>query len=162
RATAYPGTLNYVDGQASVGGKAVDSKAIGTVQLEAGQTLDTQNGKAEVLLTPGVFLRVGDNSRVKMISPSLTDTDVELEKGEAMVEVSEIHPEKRLVVEQSGGASRLVKTGIYEFDANQGQVRVFDGEALVQANENDKQIKVKGGHEIDLNAASMKSHGFDK
>jgi hypothetical protein len=47
--------------------------------LQTGESLTTGNGKAEVLLTPGVFLRVGSDSLVKMISPSLTNTDVSLE-----------------------------------------------------------------------------------
>jgi FecR protein len=160
--TAYPGTLNYVEGQASIGSEALNSKSIGAAQLEAGQTLATGQGKAELLLTPGVFLRVGDNSTVKLVSPSITDTDVELQKGEATVEVTEIHPENRLVIDERGGAARLVKTGFYDFDANQEEVRVFEGEALVEASNSDKQIRVKGGHEVDLNATNIKSHGFDK
>lgn len=41
-------------------------------------------------------------------------------------------------------------------------MRVFEGEALVQANDSDKQVKVKGGHEVDLKATNIKSRGFDK
>ena len=35
-------------------------------ELNTGDVLDTAQGKAEILLTPGVFLRVGDNSEVRM------------------------------------------------------------------------------------------------
>src|SRR6516164_6028979 len=90
---ALPGTLNYVEGQVSIGTQALDSKFIGSTELRPGESLATEQGKAEILLTPGVFLRVDDNSSVKMISPSLTDTEVGLSKGHAMVEVTEIHPE---------------------------------------------------------------------
>jgi len=38
-------------------------------------------GKAEILLTPGAFLRVGGDSAVKMISPGLTNTQVEVQRG---------------------------------------------------------------------------------
>ncbi len=159
-ATAYPGTLNYVEGQASIGTEALNSKSIGSIQLQPGQSLNTQNGKAEVLLTPGVFLRVGSNSEVKMVSPSLTDTEVQLEKGEATVEVTEIYRQNRLLIDEDGAPAQLVKNGFYDFDANQAQLRVFAGEALLEFN--DKPIKVKGGHEFDLNAANPKPHGFDK
>jgi hypothetical protein len=67
--SAVAGTLNYVEGQASIGDQALNSKSIGTVELQAGQSLVTEKGKAEVLLTPGVFLRIGNNSFVKMIPP---------------------------------------------------------------------------------------------
>ena len=89
---AVPGSLNYVEGQVSMGTKALDSKSIGSAELQVGQSLTTKNGKAEVLLTPGVFLRVGNNSSVRMISPSLTDTEVAVDRGHAMIEVAEIDP----------------------------------------------------------------------
>src|SRR5260370_1190324 len=66
--SAVPGTLNYVEGKVSIGGDTLDSKSIGSAELKRGQSLTTESGKAEVLLTPGVFLRVGDNSTVTMIS----------------------------------------------------------------------------------------------
>src|SRR5215475_5744633 len=59
---AVPGTLNYVEGQASIGNEALNTKSVGAAELEPGQTLATENGRAEVLLTPGIFLRLGDNS----------------------------------------------------------------------------------------------------
>src|SRR5258708_9494897 len=79
--TATPGTLNYVEGQASMGGQSLDSKAVGAAELQTGQVLETQNGKAEILLTPGVYLRLGSNSSVKMASGGLTNTEVPLNQG---------------------------------------------------------------------------------
>jgi FecR protein len=160
--TAYPGTLNYVEGRVSIGRESLDAKSIGSAQLGAGQTLTTQNGKAELLLTPGVFLRVGDNSSLKMVTPNLTDTDVQLQNGEATVEVTQIYPQNRLVIEEDGAPVRLLKAGFYDFDANAEQIRVFDGEAVVEAKASDKLIKVKGGHEVDLKASELKSRGFNK
>jgi FecR protein len=159
-ATAYPGTLNYVEGQASIGSETLNSQSIGSAQLEPGQSLTTENGKAEVLLIPGVFLRVGADSSVQMISPSLTNTEVLLQKGEATVEVTELHKENRLRMDENGTVTELVKTGFYDFDANQNQIRVFDGQAMVK--DNDREIRVKGGHELELNASKLKPHGFDK
>ena len=69
---------------------------MGKVEVGAGQSLKTQAGKAEILLTPGVFLRLEDRSSVKMISPGLLDTEVVLEQGEATVEVAEIHKENNV------------------------------------------------------------------
>ena len=158
--TAYPGTLNYVDGQASIGSQKLTSGSIGSAQLEPGQSITTQNGKAEVLLTPGVFLRVGSNSSVQMISPSLTDTEVSLQKGEATIEVTDIHRENRLLMQEDGTVTELMKAGFYDFDARQSEIRVFDGEALVR--DSDKVIKVKGSHELDLNSPKLKARRFDK
>src|SRR5579884_2108919 len=60
--TARPGTINYVEGRVLLDGQFLNEKSIGTAELQSGERLDTQQGKAEILLTPGVFLRVGDNS----------------------------------------------------------------------------------------------------
>src|ERR1700733_11436545 len=76
--SAVPGTLNYVEGQVAVAGQTVTSHSVGSVQLEPNQVLETGQGRAELLLTPGVFLRVGDNSAVRLISPGLADTRVEV------------------------------------------------------------------------------------
>jgi hypothetical protein len=160
-ASAVPGTLNYVEGNASIGSEALNSKSIGSAQLQPGQSLGTQTGKAEVLLTPGVFLRVGDDSSVKMISPSLTNTEVAIQKGEAIVEVDEIHPENDLRFTADGTTATLRKNGLYDFDVNQGELRVFDGEASLE-NEG-KSVTVKGGHELALSAnAPLKTRKFNK
>lgn len=158
--TAYPGTLNYVEGQVSIGSQPVDSKSIGTAEVGAGQTITTELGKAEVLLTPGVFLRLGDSSEVKMIAPNLTDTEVAVQKGEATVEVTDIHPENRLIVDEGNAATRLEKNGFYDFDADQGIVRVFSGQAEVR--ENDQSVKLKGSHELMLATEKLQAHGFKK
>ncbi|HEX8892421.1 MAG TPA: hypothetical protein VF783_03805 [Terriglobales bacterium] len=158
---ALPGTLNYVEGQASIADQVLDAKSIGSASLEPGQTLTTGNGKAEILLTPGVFLRVGDNSTVKMVSTKLTDIEADLEKGQATVEIAELHQYNQFRLDEDGAATYMLKDGLYAFDADRDQVRVLKGEALVQ--DNDQQVKVKGGHELDLNQTGhLKAVKFDK
>ncbi len=161
RQSANPGTLNYIEGQASIAGQTLDSKSVGSAQLQAGQSLETGNGKAEILLTPGVFLRLGSNSNVRMISPNLTNTELALSQGEAMLEVDELHSQNDIRISQPGASTRVLKTGLYEFNAANRDVRVFDGKAAVQ--ENDREVAVKGGHELALNADDKpKARGFDK
>jgi FecR protein len=158
---ALPGTLNYVEGQVSIGTRALGASSIGSTVLLPGQSLTTENGKAEVLLTPGVFLRLGTNTSVKMISPGLTDTEVELDQGHAMVEVAEIHPENDIRISQHGVIAQLVKTGLYDFDADRNQIRVFDGQAYLE--QDDRRVKVKSGREVSLGPeGSLKAVKFEK
>lgn len=145
------GALNYVEGQASINGQTLTPKSVGSVQVLKGQSLVTQSGKAEILLTPGVFLRVDDNSSVLMVSPSLVPTVVKLTSGRAMVEVTYIQKENDIRVEENGGSTKLLKKGLYDFDADQSQVRVFKGEAQVFTE--NRKIDVKQGHEVTLNTA---------
>ena len=51
--SALPGTLNYVEGQAYIGQDSLNANSIGNEMLRPGETLSTDNGKAEILLTPG-------------------------------------------------------------------------------------------------------------
>jgi hypothetical protein len=155
-----PGTLNYVEGQASIGGESLSSKSVGSAELQPGQTLSSGQGKAEILLTPGVFLRVGSDSAVKMISPSLTNTEIEVQRGEALIEVDQIFKQNNLRVLEDGATTQLQKRGLYDFNADQQVVRVLDGQALLQAG--DQNIKIKGDHEVTLNAPELKSRKFDK
>jgi hypothetical protein len=161
RRTATPGALNYVEGQASMDDQTLDSKSVGSAQLQAGQVLATGNGKAELLLTPGVYLRLGSNSSVKMISSGLTNTQVALYQGQAMLEVDQIYPQNDIRVLESGASTRVMKTGLYGFDAAAYTVRVFDGKADVFVG--DHETSVKGGHEVALNAnGKLKAQGFNK
>jgi hypothetical protein len=159
-APAQPGTLNYVEGQASLGDQPINSKSVGSAALSAGQVVTTGVGKAELLLIPGVFLRVGVHSTVKMVSPGLSETAIEVEKGEATVEVAEILKENDLHVDEGGASVRLLKTGFYDFDAGQNVVRVFKGEASLHSSQG-KRIKIKGNHQIALNTHPLKSRDFD-
>lgn len=144
--SAVPGTVNYVEGQVSVGDQPLDKDSVGKAAVEAGQALSTEKGKAEILLTPGVFLRAGDNTAVQMNDAELTDTHLTVTQGHAMVEVDQIYPQNDIRVREGDATARLMKPGLYDFDLQQHAMRVFDGEAMVQ--EGDKQIKLKSGHEL--------------
>src|ERR1700751_4676153 len=146
---AVPGTLNYVEGQVSINGHSVNQSSVGFSALQMGQLVETGDGKTEILLTPGVFLRVGDNSAVRMISPNLADTEVELVKGRADVEVDQLFKQNDLRVRMKGNEARLLKTGLYAFDSERGTVQVFDGEAeVLPFNGQQKPIVVKDGHQL--------------
>ncbi len=157
---ARPGTLNYVEGHASLGSQPLNDSSIGKIVVDPGQTLMTENGKAELLLTPGVFVRLGESSALTMISLGLTNTRVSLDRGEAFVEVDEIHPENDLRILQDGITTQLVKMGLYDFSANLHVVRVLDGEAIVDTGERD--VKVTSGHMVDLTTEPLKVRKFDK
>ena len=156
-----PGTLNYVEGNASLGTQALSSRSIGATELQPGQTLKTAQGRAEVLLSPGAVLRIGDNSSVRMVSPSLTNTQVQIESGQAMIEVDEVYPDNEICVLANGIKVQLKKTGLYAFDDRQNELRVFDGKA--QADNGRKHVEVESGHELKLvDTGKLKPQRFDQ
>ncbi|RXH57764.1 FecR domain-containing protein [Granulicella sibirica] len=163
---ARPGTLNYVEGQASIEGRPLTPHSIGTTELEASQYLATAKGKAEILLTPGVFLRIAEDSTVQMVSPDLMHTEIRLEQGRADVEVDQLFPQNRLLVDMKNGQTHLLKNGLYTFDSGTSTVRVFDGKAAVYPGTNlqtdIKPIDVKDGRQLALNGEPAKPQKFDK
>jgi uncharacterized membrane protein YgcG len=159
--SAVPGTLNYVEGSASMNGQTVGQNAVGSATLEPGQVISTTNGRVEVLLTPGVFLRLAHNSAVQMVSPDLTDTVVKVEHGRATVEVDQLFKENDIHIVEENVPVQLVKTGLYEFDADRGAVLVFSGEAAVQRT-NGKWETIKDHHDVNIaEGATMKPAKFD-
>jgi hypothetical protein len=158
---AQPGAVNYVEGNVTLDGRPITNSSVGTTAVDQGQILATAQGKAEMLLTPGIFLRLGDNSGVKMTSDSLTNTQAQLQNGRAMVEVDMIAPENRVTVVVNGYATQLMKKGIYRFDTNPASVAVYDGKAAVTVD--DKKIELGKNHELMLtgNLAQLKPQKFD-
>ena len=158
--SARPGVVNYIEGHAYVDGHELNASKLKGVALYANQTLSTDIGKAEILLTPGVFLRIGDNSAIRMISPSLTDTQFEVIKGEAMIEAAQVVKDNNIEAINHGAVIRIEKAGLYRVNAeNPPTVSVFDGKADVRIGGAKQQVKK--GRELIL-AAGSKPVKFDK
>ena len=155
-----PGSINYVEGKASIGTQDLGPNSPGSVELEKDQILTTAAGKVEVLLTPGVFLRVADNSSVRMISSDLANTEVAVEKGRAAVEVLDIHKENNIRISLNDTSTKLLNKGLYDFDADHNQVRVFKGKADVYAG--DQKVSLTSQRELPLaGSGKLKPQSFD-
>jgi len=130
-----PGTINYLEGQATIDGKPLTTPSIGITIVESGQVLDTQNGKVEVLLTPGVFLRLGENSEARMVSSGLADVEVALTRGQAAVEADYWSKDNRLRIDENQSRVDILKQGLYVLNTGQPFVQVLDGKAKVMFEE---------------------------
>src|SRR5438034_7241679 len=79
------GLVNYVQGSATV--KAATS-------IPAGKPIGTGPGGAlEILLNPGSYLRMGENSTVVLDTIELTDIALRILQGSAVIEASGIDKE---------------------------------------------------------------------
>jgi hypothetical protein len=138
--TASPGMINYIEGQVSFDNRPLSSS--GPVVMQPGQVLSTANGFAEILLTPGAFLRVGSHSQVRLISAGLADTSVQLDRGTALVEVEQFIKSTNLAIVVKGATAQIDKQGLYDFDADQQAIRVLDGKLTVAAAAGSKSIGI--------------------
>src|SRR6476469_7474053 len=79
--SAHSGLIHYVEGQVSLDGKQVEVKNASFPEVKENMELRTADGRAEVLLSPGAFLRLGENSAIRMVSNKLTDSRLEFLSG---------------------------------------------------------------------------------
>src|SRR6185437_6320489 len=157
--SAHSGMVNFVEGDVQLAGQAVKLDGAIFPDVKIGQTLSTKAGRAEILLTPGVFLRLDNNASFRMVSNKLTDTQVEILSGSALIEADEILKDNRIAVKMGDSNTLLLKTGLYHFNADAGQVRTFEGKAQVSAASNSTELK--GGHTL-LVGSSLTTDKFNK
>ncbi len=115
----------------SVDGQRLEPKFGRFYDIKPGAELRTDEGRAEVLLTPGVFLRVDQNSSIRMVSNRLTDTRVEFVGGSASLDSSNAAGDYPLTIAFKGYQVKLDKAGQYRFNSAPAELRVDRGEAQV-------------------------------
>lgn len=140
-----PGSLNSVQGQVNYGGKEAQALPRASERLRPGEAIRTEHGKAELLLTPGTFLRIGNFSEAEMLSRSLENTRVKVVKGMALVD-AEAGYKNDLTIMMDGTRTRIEKRGLYGFDAGRETIGVLRGKAEVYAG--DSRFRLKGNHQL--------------
>src|SRR5579863_9069524 len=86
---AHSGVVYFFEGSVFIGDQLLEPRFGRFPDIGEGVELWTERGRAEVLLTPGVFLRLGDHGAIRMLSNQLSDTRVELLHGSAILESKE-------------------------------------------------------------------------
>ena len=132
--SAHSGTVHYLDGDVSIEGVPLQAKAGRFAEVKENEVLRTGQGRAEVLLTPGVFLRVGENSSIQMLDNRLASTRVEVLSGNVMVESDDAQMSIKnspVTVVYGSYQVRMVKHGLVEISSDPSQMKVFKGEAEV-------------------------------
>jgi hypothetical protein len=160
--SAHSGTLHYSDGTVMIDGSRVETKVGKFPEIKEKSVLSTGQGRAEVLLTPGVFLRIGENTEVRMLDNRLLSTRVEILRGTAIVEsddpeLSVKNPSVTVIYKDY--EIQPVKFGIFEITSEPGQLRVFKGQALVQTGT--EHVTVKEGRLLPFSAALL-TEKFDE
>jgi hypothetical protein len=160
-APSHSGTVHYFEGDVSIDGTKLVSQTGRFSDLKEQSTLQTAQGRAEILLTPGVLLRLGENTSIKMLDSRLMSTRVELLSGTAMmedVESGETVKDPPVTLVYKDFSAQPAKFGLFEMNSDPGQVKVFKGEARVTGNGSTE--TVKDGNLINL-GTTMASAKFD-
>jgi hypothetical protein len=157
--SAHAGVVQYVEGRAYLNDQVVEPKFGQFPDIKENQEFRTEEGRAEILLTPGVFLRLGENSSIRMLSTRLTDTKVEVLSGSAMIECNDVPKDNSIQAIYKGNAMRFEKQGLYRIDTQPARLRVYEGEAVVT--DSSGQLTLRGGKETNL-AGALLAESFDR
>jgi hypothetical protein len=130
------GLLNFSEGAVFINNQPVKQHAGAYPSLQEGSDLLTQSGRAELLLTPSAYLRIGQNTAVRMVSNRLTDTKVEVLYGSAMLDSTEALENTGITLIFKERQVRIKKPGKYRIDSDPPQFRVFQGTAEIASSIN--------------------------
>ena len=157
--SAKSGVIAYVEGKVFQGDQPIENSVTKFPEIKENQIVRTEDGRAEVLLTPGVVLRLGENSSLKLLTNRLIDTRLELLAGSAVVEADDIAKDTAVAIACKTGTVSLAKAGIYRFDAEPARVKVFKGLPDVQMS--GQTLPVGARRMLALNGASASVEKFD-
>lgn len=157
--SAHSGVVQYVEGDVSIDNQPIHPKFAQFPELKPDQVIATDEGRVELLLTPGVFLRMPENSSVRMLSNSLSDTRLTVLSGSALIEIGELLPNNSITFVAGGAQIALAHKGLYRIDADPSRLRVYDGQAHVTAE--NAQAVVRKGHEVALDSSTLALASFD-
>jgi hypothetical protein len=129
--SAKAGLIHYVEGAVTVDEKPVPTSPGTFPSIKEGSALKTEQGRAEVLLTPNVFLRVDQYSAVRMLGTALTDTRVDFVRGSVIIDALKADGSIPVVLLYGSSQIRFLKPGVYRLDSDTDVLQVYSGEAEV-------------------------------
>jgi hypothetical protein len=151
--SARSGLVNFFEGVVFLDGQPLAAKSGTFALLREGSSLLTQSGRAEVLLTPDTYLRIGADSSIRMISSDIDDTKVELLSGSSILDSTRAPDGEFVKIIFKDATIRILKPGHYRMDAEPPQLRVYEGEAEVVRT--GSQVKIESSQLMPLDGAPV-------
>lgn len=159
--SVYSGVVNYFEGSVLLDNNPVEPKPGRFAEIKPGSEFRVEDGRAEILLTPGVYLRMGTGSDIRMVSNLLVDTKIDLVDGPAVIDAAEPTPQTSVTMILGNYQVHIRKAGRYRMDTLPLELRVTDGEAEVTS-EGEKPTIVESGHLLHLlSGVMMASYSVD-
>ena len=119
------------------------------------------DGKAEILLNPGSYLRLGPNSAFEFLSTALDDVNIRVDSGSAIFEVYAANEFKVAVITPKSKLY-LVESGVYRVDIlDHGKAKVEVWRGRAQLGDSTTAI-VKTGREAVVSNGTASIVKFDK
>ena len=156
--SAKAGGINAITGQASVHsrGETDWQQLLITDDLDAGDRVRTAfDGRVEILLNPGSYLRLGGDSEVELSNNTLENLEVRLLRGTAIVEATGADDlDLNINISTPHAKIAIVRQGLYRLNVvpeNATELIVRKGRVILS----DSHTKVKGGNKVIFNATNV-------
>lgn len=149
--SAKAGGVNLASGGVTVQrkGKAEWQPIAAKDRLDAGDLVRTNaDGRLEILLNPGSYMRADGNSEFELADPSLNNLRIKLVRGSAIIEATGFGGAGFLTeIDTPQTRVAIIENGLYRIDLQPNTTSLFvrKGRALVGG---DVPIKVKRGRKI--------------
>lgn len=162
------GVVNLIEGEAAYSPSSGQPSELKLQQrLGNGDAIQTgQNGRAEILLTPGYYLRLAADTHVVFLDLSPNNLKLKISKGSAICEIVVlgnvgwyyIPLEDSMTISTPAGEFVTVKGGVYRFDvgANETDLKVTKGLSVVAG------ARVESGMKATLRNGSPSVTKFNK
>jgi len=128
--------------------------SLGTQMKDGDRLITEAQGRAEILLNPGSYMRLDEKSEVRAVSTSLSQTRFELVKGSAIVEVTEIDKKEPIEIVTPQGPVSIAKRSLIRLDAKgpATSVAVRQGEVSLgtQKVKSGKLARLAAGEQADV------------
>ena len=143
--STHSGLIHFFEGEVYLGDQSLVSHLGKFPSVPQGAELRTAEGRAEVLLTPGVFLRMGDRSAIRLVANDLADTQVELETGSVIVDSGEPNLNTSVTLIYRNWRIHFLQKGAYRIDADPPRLWVRQGQAEVLSPVSEQPVSVEQG-----------------
>lgn len=160
--SAKAGGVNYTEGKVSIVRK--DGKSgllLKSDKIEIGDKISTgADGKAEILLNPGSFVRLGGNTEFEFQTTDLDNLKLKLSSGRAIFEVYADN-EFKVTLDLPNADIELTKSGVFRVDVladGSGKISVWKGKVIV----GDEKAEVKAGKSAIVSGKTAAIAKFDR
>ena len=160
--STHSGVIHFFEGAVYLGDQPLESHLGKFPSVPQGGELRTAEGRAEVLLTPGVFLRMGDRTAIRMVSNDLADTRVELQTGSAIVDSGEPNADTSVSLIYKKWRVHFLRKGVYRIDSDPPCLWVRQGEAEVFADAGGQPLSVEHGMSLPLAAVLVPERSIEE
>jgi hypothetical protein len=159
--SAMAGYIHHAEGDVFLNDRPIHPKPTDFLHVQEGQRLRTAEGKAEILLIPGSFLRLGANSEIEMLSAGLTNVRLRVTRGSAIVDLISVFEKDSITLLAADSEIRFPKPGLYRVNAADPltTLDVFRGKAAVFAGGEKRELKAK--RELSLAPAAAEAEKLD-